>query len=319
MKCYELNTITYGTASAPFLAVRCLYQLAEDNKITYPKASNIIKNDFYVDDLLTGANSQSELVQLQHEISTILNSAKLELRKWLSNKPELMKQFHFNQDLDVNIIQLGENEQNKTLDIFWNANLDTIQYSISQCKTQGNVTKRNILSIVSQIFDPLGLLGPVIVVAKILIKICQKQAFGEDYNNLINNKSLNKRSKLLCLNPFVDNKILQVGGRIRNSNFDYDKKFPVILPHKHNLTKLIMTHEHNRLLHCGPSMLLSSTRERYWPLSGRNLARGIVRRCVTCFTSKPNSIQYLMGDLPASRVNQYIPFFNTAVELGHSF
>ena len=604
MKCYELNTITYGTASAPFLAVRCLYQLAEDNKITYPKASNIIKNDFYIDDLLTGANSQSELVQLQHEISTILNSAKLELRKWLSNKPELMKQFHFNQDLDVNIVQLGENEQNKTLGIFWNANLDTIQYSITQCKTQGNVTKRNILSIVSQIFDPLGLLGPVIVVAKILmqhlwqanvtwdeaipqnihtqwcqfliqlqvlnkikiprhilildyniielhgfadastkaygasiyiacknkigqfsskllcaksrvapikqitlprlelcgavllvhlvekvkstmdinfhkfcyysdstitlcwirdspsrwktfvanrvseiqqftniedwyhvksednpadlisrgtdsetllnsdlwwtgpshlikenvnlssnqfsiteilpeqrtvvnsmtisdnfnifekfssllklqkvtayccrfiynlkitrdqrkigtlspielqdsmnllIKICQKQAFGEDYNNLINDKSLNKRSKLLCLNPFVDNKILRVGGRIRNSNFEYDKKFLVILPHKHNLTKLIMTHEHNRLLHCGPSMLLSSTRERYWPLSGRNLARGIVRRCVTCFKSKPNSIQYLMGDLPASRVNQYIPFFNTAVDFAGPF
>lgn len=43
LKCYELNTVTYRTASAPFLAIRCLCQLAEDNKIMYPKARNAIK------------------------------------------------------------------------------------------------------------------------------------------------------------------------------------------------------------------------------------------------------------------------------------
>ena len=30
LRTYELSTVTYGTASAPYLATRCLQQLAED-------------------------------------------------------------------------------------------------------------------------------------------------------------------------------------------------------------------------------------------------------------------------------------------------
>ena len=50
---FRLNTVRYGTTCAPFLAVRCLYQLAVDSKNNYPIASDIIERDFYMDDLLT--------------------------------------------------------------------------------------------------------------------------------------------------------------------------------------------------------------------------------------------------------------------------
>jgi hypothetical protein len=40
---YELNTVTYGTASAPFLATRCLQQLTEDEAFNYPEAAKITK------------------------------------------------------------------------------------------------------------------------------------------------------------------------------------------------------------------------------------------------------------------------------------
>ena len=33
---YELNTLTYGMTSAPFLATRCLQQLIEDEAVNYP-------------------------------------------------------------------------------------------------------------------------------------------------------------------------------------------------------------------------------------------------------------------------------------------
>ena len=50
---YQLNTVTYGTASAPYLAVRCLHQLADEHAIKFPIESKIIKCDIYVDDLLS--------------------------------------------------------------------------------------------------------------------------------------------------------------------------------------------------------------------------------------------------------------------------
>ncbi|XP_052901342.1 uncharacterized protein LOC128307502 [Anopheles moucheti] len=39
---YELQTVTYGTASAPFLATRTLRQIAQDHQDEYPRAANSI-------------------------------------------------------------------------------------------------------------------------------------------------------------------------------------------------------------------------------------------------------------------------------------
>ena len=61
LKMYELNTVSYGTASAPFLAVRCLQLLAEENTLRYPIEKQIIKQDIYVDDLITGRENIDEL------------------------------------------------------------------------------------------------------------------------------------------------------------------------------------------------------------------------------------------------------------------
>ncbi|XP_023247567.1 uncharacterized protein LOC111643653 [Copidosoma floridanum] len=65
---YELNTVTFRVSSAPFLAIRTIHQLAEDERASFPRASVILKRDFYVDDLLTGANSLKENLQIRDEL-----------------------------------------------------------------------------------------------------------------------------------------------------------------------------------------------------------------------------------------------------------
>ncbi|KAF2895581.1 hypothetical protein ILUMI_10591 [Ignelater luminosus] len=61
---YKLDTVPYGTASAPFLAVRTLHRLANDKAI--------VKSDFYMDDLLTGRNNINELLLLKQELEKML-------------------------------------------------------------------------------------------------------------------------------------------------------------------------------------------------------------------------------------------------------
>ena len=58
---YELNTVTHGTASAPFVSVKCLQYLADENCKQFSVKSQVIKNDIYVDDLLTGCDNIEEL------------------------------------------------------------------------------------------------------------------------------------------------------------------------------------------------------------------------------------------------------------------
>lgn len=161
------------------LATRCLYQLALENDNNYPLASNTIKNDFYVDDLLTGSNSISELLRIQKDLTKILAAAGFELRKWLSNCPDYPMLFNVNDKLTSSILKLGNNESNKTLGILWNASQDNIQYAIS-ITNKKITTKRTILSTISQIFDVLGLLGPIVIVAKILLQKLWQAKIGWD-------------------------------------------------------------------------------------------------------------------------------------------
>ena len=60
LKTYELQTVTYGTAPASFLAIEAIRTVAKDNATKFPVGSAVILRDFYVDDLTSGANSIEE-------------------------------------------------------------------------------------------------------------------------------------------------------------------------------------------------------------------------------------------------------------------
>lgn len=162
---YRLNTVTYGTASAPFLSVRCLKQLALD--CTDPSIQQIINNDFYVDDLITGSDDKYELLKLCEKTAETLRSGCFKLRKWIFN-------FECDTSLapfrDSKELTLGENVQCKTLGLGWHNMSDDFYFNTQFKNDNSKITKRSILSHVSQIFDPLGLLSPTIIIAKVLLQ-----------------------------------------------------------------------------------------------------------------------------------------------------
>lgn len=52
-------------------------------------ACRAIKQYFYMDDLLSGADTKEDAIKLRDDIITVLNSAGFELSKWSSNTQEL--------------------------------------------------------------------------------------------------------------------------------------------------------------------------------------------------------------------------------------
>ncbi|XP_075210203.1 uncharacterized protein LOC142317527 [Lycorma delicatula] len=164
---YQLKTITYGTASAPFLATRCIIQLVNENSKQFPKASEVIRHDFYVDDLQTGADDLTEALQLQGEITAIIKQAGFELRKWCSNSSTLLESVSETDDSNhtFNFSSEGIN----TLGLIWNHIQDTLCFS-TNVKTDNLFTKRSVLATISSIFDPLGLLGPIIMQYKVFMQ-----------------------------------------------------------------------------------------------------------------------------------------------------
>ncbi|XP_054709016.1 uncharacterized protein LOC129218718 [Uloborus diversus] len=87
---YHLKTVTYGTKCAPFLATRTLRALADDELKDYSDACEVVRNDFYVDDVLSGSESLDQAKFLQSNLIKVLQRGGMELHKWVSNHPELI-------------------------------------------------------------------------------------------------------------------------------------------------------------------------------------------------------------------------------------
>lgn len=164
---YELLTVTYGTSSASYLATRCLNYHAEQHATRYPVGSRHVRRGFYVDDFLSGADTIREAMELRDELIELLKLGSFELSKWASNCSNLLENI---KDRNSELITIQDEMDSNILGIQWNQAKDTFHFAYNTVSTNSAISKRTILSEVSRLFDPLGLLGPVIVVAKLILQ-----------------------------------------------------------------------------------------------------------------------------------------------------
>ena len=135
------------------------------------------------------------------------------------------------------------------------------------------------------------------------ISLAQRQAFVTEIEALKNDESLSKSSRLFSLHPFLDSSgLLRVGGRGRNAQMSYSLIHPVILPGKHPITSLLISSEHRRLMHAGPTLLTASLNRRYYITGCHKIVRSITRGCITCRRSTARPEHQLLGQIPAERI-----------------
>ncbi|XP_053663830.1 uncharacterized protein LOC128712990 [Anopheles marshallii] len=167
---YELQTVTYGTASAPFLATRTLQQIAHDHKGQYPKAIDPVLHDFYVDDLLTGAADLADAIEVRKQISQMLDSAGFALKKWASNVSAALRDVPL-EDLAIKTMHEWQDGQAvSTLGLVWEPANDMFCFKVNLPPPAEVLTRSLVLSYTASIFDPLGLLGPTIILAKMFLQ-----------------------------------------------------------------------------------------------------------------------------------------------------
>lgn len=165
---YQLTTDTFGLASASFLAIRTIHQLAEDERHRFPKAAASLKKRLYVDDYIDGAQTIEETISLRDDVIGILKAGGFNLRQCASNSPQVLEGLP---DCSVNKqLQDKSNPTLKTLGMQWNSKQDKLIYTVKPIPLSTPVTKRVIFSEISKIFDPLGLLNPVLLNIKLLMQ-----------------------------------------------------------------------------------------------------------------------------------------------------
>ncbi|XP_035219447.1 uncharacterized protein LOC118192560 [Stegodyphus dumicola] len=168
---YKLNTVTYGTSNAPYLATRALKQLAIDESQNLPLASSVALTDFYVDDILSGESSLEKARILQSQLIDLLKLGKMELHKWRANHPDLLvSENKVTAHSEYTFEEQQESSSSvKTLGVLWNPQTDCFLFAMT-IPHSNSYSKRDVLSLISKMFDPLGLIGPVVTKAKIFMQ-----------------------------------------------------------------------------------------------------------------------------------------------------
>lgn len=173
---YELNTVTYGTDAAPWQAIRTIHQCAFDNAPDQ-KLIKIIKESFYVDDLLHGADTITECQKLINEIITTMDKGKFPLTKWLSNKEAVLKGI----PSDKLLVHYMKNKSAPVKILGLPYDRDSDQFFLKVKHNENfEFTKRGFCSAAASLYDPLGFVLPVTMRSRLFIQNIWKEKYGWD-------------------------------------------------------------------------------------------------------------------------------------------
>ncbi|KMQ91466.1 transposon polyprotein [Lasius niger] len=162
---FRLTTVTYGTASAPYLAIRALMQLAQDEALRFPRGASTLRNNTYVDDILAGANTMEEALDTRRQLVDLLLAGGFQLSKWAASHSALCP----NGDQAERLITTAEGIG--TLGVIWAPAEDSLRLrAVPPLTSTANPTKRSILSDIARLFDPAGWAAPVIIWAKVFLQ-----------------------------------------------------------------------------------------------------------------------------------------------------
>ncbi|XP_045449125.1 uncharacterized protein LOC123657647 [Melitaea cinxia] len=180
---YRLRTVTFGVNCSPYLALRTIRQLACDEGERFKLAAAVLLNNVFVDDVITGADSEAQALLLQQELIAICATAGFELRKWHSNSQAVLaavqpSEFHGERCESVLFSEMEGDKGVNVLGLQWNPRADSFSFKVHV--TSRDYTKRAILSEIAKIYDPLGLLSPVTLFAKHLIQLMWLANIGWD-------------------------------------------------------------------------------------------------------------------------------------------
>ena len=176
---YVWTRLPFGLTCSPFILRAVLLKHLELYEDIFPDTVRQLREQLYVDDWLGGADSVDTAVTRILEAITMMSEAKMELAKWITCSPELEQRLAGKVTFIQQLSAVGRtsisHEIAKALGVFWNPQSDQFVFQpqklIEQAVSMGATpTKRQVSSLSLTLFDPMGLVSPVILVAKIIIQ-----------------------------------------------------------------------------------------------------------------------------------------------------
>ncbi|XP_017494215.1 PREDICTED: uncharacterized protein LOC108382340 [Rhagoletis zephyria] len=169
---YRFKVVPFGTSASPFLLFVVMYKHLKEminRKKDHPEnavlsdVASIIEKRFYVDDLIVSLHSSTpeQINTIKETTEAIFAKAGMNVRKWRTNLKELDQLWSPDAS---NIVKL--------LGHLWTVAVDTfsLTVNISPEVHHSVLTKRLFASLLSRIYDPLGLVSPYIIYLRLILR-----------------------------------------------------------------------------------------------------------------------------------------------------
>ena len=159
--------------------------------------------------------------------------------------------------------------------------------------------------------------GPEIEQAEVIwVRSIQALSFAKELEFLQHNISKSPPQYVSQFGLYTDeNQVIRCKGRLDNSSLSLKSRHPILLPSKHRFVELLTRDVHEQVKHNGLRDTLTTVRERFWIIRGREAVKRIIKNCVVC--RKVEGPPYNYGkapDLPSSRVPDNPPFTNVGLD-----
>ena len=167
----RFQRVIFGAACSPFLLTATIrHHLA-----SYPvsRAVRELQTSLYMDDFVSGCDTEQGARELLSEAQSILSDAGMELTKCTSNSELVLDRAHA-------LAGSPENECVKVLGLRWLPDRDVFVFDGVHLPGSVVPTKRVLLSLIARLFDPMQWLAPHTMIAKCLFQELWRIGLGWD-------------------------------------------------------------------------------------------------------------------------------------------
>ncbi|XP_017468636.1 PREDICTED: uncharacterized protein LOC108360729 [Rhagoletis zephyria] len=185
---FVMTVMTFGATCSPSSAQYVKNLNAEEFRSSHPRAVECIVDNHYVDDMLDSVDTEEEAIRLARDVSFVHEKGGFHIRNWHSNSEKVLRALKTNNmEGEVSLNSDEEMPAEKVLGLWWVTQEDCFTFRVARNHKNKNLllndrcpTKREVLSIVMSIFDPLGLLNFYVIYAKIMFQEVWRSGCGWD-------------------------------------------------------------------------------------------------------------------------------------------
>lgn len=184
---YVMDAMTFGAACSPCSAQHVKNTNADEHANEHPRAAQAIKERHYVDDYVMSFETPEEAIDVTQAVIKMHMAGGFLLRNFVSNSPDVLAALSCGNPTDAVTLPNAEDTNEKILGMYWSTNDDVFTFAFrchridpAVLSDERSPTKREMLSITMSTFDPFGILGDLMLHAKLMLQDLWKTGIGWD-------------------------------------------------------------------------------------------------------------------------------------------